>query len=158
MRFANKLCIFNFFIILSSRTFFYNNLEVDNLNIKLFSETDNLIGDPPPDNWHWPILKETLLAKYYLNKKYKLYESEHEGLCLSYNVTQNILHFLANNLNIEFDLIKFPYCVEEFALQTIASNEINNNNLEFGFTLLGHGTGNDCDTTIPNKYTHKINF
>ena len=158
MRFANKLCNFKFFIILSSRTFFYKNLEINNLNVKTFSETDNLIGEPPPNNWQWPTFKKTLLYKYYLNKKYKLYGSEHEGLCLSYNVTQNILQFLNNNSNIEFDLIHFPHCVEEFALQTIASNEINNNNLEFGFTLLGHGMYNDYDPTIPNKYTYKINF
>ena len=108
--------------------------------------------------WHWPYLKQTLLAKYYLALGYTLQASEHEGLVFSYNVTQNILSFLKKNYAITEDLFKFKHVVEEFALQTISCIEIDPSNLEYGFFTIGHGVTETCDYNVPHKYTRKIAF
>jgi len=161
IRYANVFCKYKYCIILSARTIFYKNLKVDNLICltKKWNTLDDIqLTGETPNNWHWPTFKTTLLSKHYLTKNYKLYNSAHEGLALSYNITQNIIHFLNCYPDIENNIINFNSCVEEFALQTIASNEINNNNLEYGYIELGHGVDNGFNINIPNKYTYKINF
>ena len=51
----------------------------------------------------------------------------------------------------------FNHCVEEFALQTISFNEVDNNNLEYGFINIGHGVGENYEY-IDNKFTRKIPY
>jgi hypothetical protein len=175
IQYANTICKFNFFIVLSSRTIFYKELISDNLIItshticnNVFIDNTNkwnlhLDGWNPPiypyPYWHWPKFNNTLLGKMLLNNQNKLYGTEHEGLCFSYNVIQNILNFLSKKSEITSDLINTDACVEEFALQTIAMYEIDKNNLEFGFMRLSHGeTTVNYDKTAPNKYLCKIEF
>jgi len=48
--------------------------------------------------------------------------------------------------------------VEEFSLQTIASNEVDEENMEYGFSYIGHGVKEVCDVTTKDRYTCKIHF
>jgi hypothetical protein len=162
----------SFFIILSGRTIFYKELIVDNLinthhtlcNNEIIDNTNkwnlhlNNWNPPPYPDWHWKTFHTTLLAKYYLNNNKKLYAADHEGLTFSYNVTQNILFFLSNHSDILADLIQTNHCVEEFALQSIAFNEIDKNNLEFGYMRLVNGMYCNFDINLPNRYLCKIEF
>lgn len=110
------------------------------------------------NDWKWPYFKQTKLAQYYLDKKYTLLSEGHEGMCFSYNVTKNIVTLLQNNLEITKDLYDFTDCVEEFSIQTIAYNECDVENLEYGYVYIGNGTGNNYDGNNIDKYTRKIEF
>lgn len=63
------------------------------------------------------------------------------------------LIYLHQHSEISNDLFNFPCCVEEFALQTVASNES-----EDGYFYIGNGQGEYCDTENINLYTRKILF
>lgn len=162
MLYATNNFDFKYFLILSGRTIFYKNLKLENLdilkkNLKNIDEINNLlIGNFNDIDWHWSSFKETELAKYYLNKGYKLYKSDHEGLCFGYIVINNILNFIKNNIDIMNNIYNYKHCVEEFALQTISYNEINNINLEYGFIYIGNGIDEQCDMNAEHKYTCKI--
>jgi hypothetical protein len=65
--------------------------------------------------------------------------------------------FFNKNPRIRDDIFNFKHCVEDFALQTIAMNEVDSN-LEYGFLNLGHGVADDYDPLAANKYTRKIPF
>jgi len=122
-------------------------------------EMDSIRKGPFTDyHWHWPLLRRTLLAEHYLELGYRLYNSEHEGLGFSFQVIKNIFKFVISNPTIFENLFEFNASVEEFSLHTIASNEVSLENLEYGFYNLGHGVSNDCDETIKNKYTKKIEY
>ena len=131
------------------------NQEVNN---KLNKE-NNLLEGWWPDGWYWPWFKETKLAQHYLNLGFKLECSYHEGLVFSYQVTFNIIDFFNNYPDILKDICNFPCCVEEFSLQTISCNEINNNNLEYGFSFIGHGNvdPNKYDFSKENCFVLKVN-
>jgi len=159
MKFALKNFQFKYFIILSSRTIFYRQIKfeyLDVLNKKLKNLKDLKVKKFNENNWHWPSIRNTLLAKYYLKKGYYLYRSAHEGLCFSFNVVDNIINFLNKQTKIRNDLFNFNHCVEEFALQTISMNQVNKSNLEYGFINIGHGVTNKCDFNAKNKFVRKI--
>lgn len=163
MNYASKMFTFKYSVILSARTIFYKNMMLSDLDIlsKKFNSIEEHAkykGPFPFMDWHWPSLKQTLLAKYYLALGYKLQASEHEGLVFSYNVTQNILSFLNKNTIISKNLFEFKHVVEEFALQTISCIEVDASNLEYGFFTIGHGVTEICDYNMPHKYTRKIAF
>lgn len=166
MTYALKNFSFKYFLVLSGRTIFYRNIteeQFDNyFRTKKWSSIEEMethrCGDFPFIDWKWISLKKTKLAKYYMQQNYKLICDLHEGVCFSYNVTKNILHFLENNLEITSDLYSFGDCVEEFALHTIASNEYDKNNLEYGFVYIGNGSSETCDYDNIDKYTRKIPF
>lgn len=111
------------------------------------------------DAWFWPWFKNTLLANYYLNLGSGLECSYHEGLVFSFNVCINIINFLNRNTEIFYDLCNFQCCVEEFALQTISCNEVNSENLEYGFTFIGQGNvdESDYDFLKENCFVFKVN-
>jgi hypothetical protein len=212
MEYALKKIKFKYFLILSSRTFFYKRLYLDNLNAlhenkkwknldemnmnrigkfdnadvlilenlfiidnknkhsvnsKIISElkhNDYLNNNPNlwyPNGWFWRSFIQTKLSQHYLNSKYKLECSYHEGLCFTFNVTKNIINFLEKNLEIRIDLMNTSHCcVEEFSLQTISCNEVNPDNLEYGFSFIGQGNRpiQYYDYTGKNMYVHKLNF
>lgn len=134
---------FNYFIILSSRNLFYNILCLDNLDrLKI---APNIINDTLYNEWHWQTFFKTELGKYYIKNGYNLYGSCHEGLVFHYNICQNIFMFLEKNTHIKNDLFTFPFCVEEFALQTISINEANDENLHKGFGCINES----FDSTNP---------
>ena len=163
MEYALQKYQFRYFIVLSSRTIFYNQLDLENLD-RLQPKWDNMEerekickGPFPSMSWHWPTLKQTALAKHYLERGFKLHKSAHEGLCFSYCVSQNILAFFNKHPNIRDNTFNYNFFLEEFALQTIASNEVGSN-LEYGFLDLGHGVYDNYDPRAENKYTRKIPF
>ena len=115
------------------------------------------------DSWGWPIFKNTLLAKHYVNNNKHVYSSEHEGLTFDYKSCENIIYILKNNENIKDDLFNYDNGVEEFALQSICMNSNNK-----PFILLGNGPGdffinhnemNKCLYKIPRylKYINNYN-
>ena len=163
MTFAKNLGLkYKYMIILSGRTIFYKPVTLENLDLiqpkaKSAEEfTTNAAGPFPNTDWHWPEFRNTLLAKYYLHNNRRLYGSEHEGLTLHYDVCNNILEFLSKHIEIRNESYTYNGAMEEFVLQTIASNTLDPQNLNYGFMTLGHGTAELCDTTAPNKYTRKI--
>jgi hypothetical protein len=140
---------FDYFIVLSSRTIFYRNVnESDLINDELYSTKLNKCHTDM-NTWHWPTFVNTLLAKQFLTNGRSMYATAHEGLCFRREVIVKIHHFLSDNSEITQDLIVFPFCVEEFALQTISEGD---------FFYLGNGPFNDVDSSDPNKYTCKIDF
>lgn len=158
---------FDYFIVLSSRTIFYRKVNVTALDIaaqQICAPDKYRACTTDFSTWQWPLFVKTLLAKWVrangsahdglcLHKSVHegrcLHKSAHEGLCFRQDVIRNIHHFLSDNPVITQDLIVFPACVEEFALQTIAGGD---------YLYLGHGIMNNVDMSDPNKYTRKINF
>lgn len=108
---------YSFFIVASSRTLFVP-LSLNDLN-NLKPHNDH---NYDYDSWWWPHFKNTKLAKYYIEKKKKLYNSPHEGLMFTYDGCIKIVDFLENNTEIRDDLFNYDGCVEEFSLQTISIN------------------------------------
>jgi hypothetical protein len=162
MNFAINKFKFDYFVVLSQRNIFYKNVTSYDLT-KLTKKwesieqlKENRMKKFTSTDWFWPSMKNTLLAKYYLKKEYYLNNSEHEGLCFSYNVVNTILNFFDNNKEIANDLFNFNHCVEEFALQTIALNETDLSNLEYGFLNIGHGIQLKFNIYKKNKYVRKI--
>jgi hypothetical protein len=155
---------FKYFVVLSARTIFYRDIDITNLDVlyekfnsleeynKYINIKNNLL------EWRWPSIKNTLLAKYYLNLNFYIRHGAHEGICFNIYVIKNILLFFNKNENIKNNLYNFNNCVEEFALQTISHNEINHDNMYFGFIDLGNGISLDIDINNKDKYTKKINF
>ena len=143
MNYAIDNFIFKYFVILSGRTIFYNDMTIKNLE-----NCRNKINY----NNATPV-KNTKLFQYYKNLGKKLYFSPHEGLCFSFNVCINILNFLKSNVDIKMDLYNFHAPVEEYALQSISCNEIDNTNLESGFINIGNGI---TESYSQFKYTRKI--
>ena len=163
MEYALKTITFRYFIVLSSRTIFYKQLDLENLDrlqpkwANMEEREQSRIGPFPNMDWHWSTLKQTALARHYLERGYKLSGSAHEGLCLSANVVRNIIAFFTKNPSIRDNTFNYNFFLEEFALQTIAMNEVDSS-LEYGFLDLGHGVTDEYDPSAENKYTHKIPF
>jgi len=159
MMYVNSQFSYKYFIVFSGRTFFYRPIKLANLDAmkKTWTNTEQMIQKSvfTDMNWHWPKFRNTLLAKHYLHAGFRLYGEAHEGLVFSYHVVQNILIFLNNHPIIRDNLFTYNSCVEEFALQTISQNEVNLANLEYGFSYIGNGSDEKCDTKDPNKYTQK---
>ena len=167
MKYALQHFKFSYFLILSGRTIFYRDVDIEKFrnyfSKKIWSSVEdmesNRIGPLDYAYWHWPSLMNTKLAKYYIDKNYKLSScGAHEGLCVSYNVTKNIVNFLENNPEIADDLYNFNNCVEEFSIHTISDNEYDIDNMEYGFVYIGNGTSTECDQNNLDLYTKKISF
>uniref|UniRef100_A0A6C0E598 Nucleotide-diphospho-sugar transferase domain-containing protein n=1 Tax=viral metagenome TaxID=1070528 RepID=A0A6C0E598_9ZZZZ len=139
---------FDYFLILSSRTILYRNVNEPDLIKDELHSTEFNICQTDVNTWWWPHFLDTLLAKRFLTTG-ALYRSPHEGLCFRHDVILKIHQFLSDNPEITQDLIVYPGAVEEFAIQTIAEGD---------FLYLGNGVYNDVDLSDPNKYTCKINM
>jgi len=155
---------FKYFLILSGRTIFYRNINTENLDIlqKKFNNIDEInsirnIDSSNLTDWMWPKFRATKLMQLYIKLKYQLMLSNHEGLIFNYNVFENIINFLNKEIDIENDLINFEGCVEEFALQTIAHNEINIQNLNYSFINISIGVDNG-QIKNENTYVEKIDW
>ena len=168
MLYAMDHFIFDYFIVLSSRNIFYNYLHLDQLNklndmnrlnCSTIEEFNNKMKNIPNivyNEW-WMTDSDKLdsnFAKKYLSNNFSLYHAEHEGLTLSYNVSNNIINFLNNNVEIKNELINLYYAVEEVALHTISMNEINLDNNEHGFIQIGCGI--NTDVKFPDRFIYKI--
>jgi hypothetical protein len=145
---------YKYFLVISGRTIFYRALsDLDMLNDK-YKNINNLEltqKEFTDHGWHWHDFNQTLLAKNYASLGYKLYASYHEGVCFTIEHVNAIIHFLNSNQEIKDDLFTFQCCVEEFSLQTIATNET-----KTGFMYIGNGCGENYNEDDINKYTKKI--
>ena len=166
MKYALDNFEFKYFLVISGRTIFYRPITIEILDVyfktKKWSSLEEMkkvrSGQFTTNEWKWESLKQTKLAKYYIDNNYTLICEAHEGICFSYNVTKNIVEFLKNNLEITNDLYEFNDCVEEFSIQTIGSTECDVDNLEYGHVYIGNGSGNKFDSTNIDIYTRKIEF
>jgi hypothetical protein len=135
---------YKYFIVLSSRNLFYNELNIEELEAK---QTLGCYEPNPifnlninPRIWHWPCFSKSKLYNYCISNNFFLYDSAHEGLCLYYETCKDITNFLNNNIEIKNDLFNFNGCCEEFALQTLSTmNSVITTNKK-GFKYIGHGT------------------
>ena len=151
---------FQYFIVLSSRNMFYQELPIRVLNQRQKTATtieDLKQGNPKNyHEWHWPTFLNTELAKHYRSNDLHLHSSCHEGLVFHYDVCQNIIRFLETHVSIRDDLFKFPWCVEEFALQTISMYEMNKQNRHYGYTTLNKSVYTNLTVpTDPDWYVYK---
>ena len=170
---------FDYFLVISSREFFYRKLEnvsqinehlIDERNIKTQNVDFRMPNFYPAGNyckvrgdhadwlgvrgdvvdlWWWPKFSNTKLYQYIENNNMSFAHSMHEGMCFSRDTCESIINFFGDHQDIMNELFTFDACVEEFALQSIASNY-------GGFYYLGNG----CDTKSldevdPNKFTSK---
>jgi len=169
---------FDYFIVLSSREFFYRDLtdisQIEECNVvKQTGDVDfrypnlyvsgnycevpgdhaNWLGATEDSDlvnmWWWPKFSRTELYQHIKKYNMKFAHSMHEGMCFRRDGCDYIMNFFETNEDIMYELFDFDGCVEEFALQSIAANHK-------GFYYLGNG----CDTKSleevdPDKFTHK---
>ena len=163
MIYAHKNFEFLYLIVLSSRNLFYNKLNIDFLNLRqpICNDINRFYENEYTNqkqyiDWHWPLFLNTQLAKYYISKRLNLAHSAHEGLVFHINVIYNIINFLEKNITIKDNLFNFSACVEEFSLQTIATNEINPINNYHKFIYIGNGSDTQKEIpSDPNLFVYK---
>ena len=122
MKFAMDNYQFKYFIILSSRNMFYNNLTSENYNSLPKISSGKTYKELNVNSWHWRWFLRTKLSKYIIKNKLLFSNEMHEGLTFDYLSCKNIISFLNNNNHIRTNLFNWDGCVEEFALQTICIN------------------------------------
>jgi len=170
---------FEYFLVMSSREFFYRKLGntsqldghlIDERSIKTENVDFRMPNFYPAGNyckvkgghndwlsasgdvvnlWWWPKFSSTKLYQYIEEHNLNFAHSMHEGMCFSRSTCESIINFFGDHQDIMNELFTFDGCVEEFALQSIASNY-------GGFYYIGNG----CDTKSldevdPNKFTYK---
>ena len=144
---------FKYFIILSSRNLFYNNLNHDKCNALSRIESGVYYKQINTDSWHWPLFLQTKLSKYIVKNNLLFSSCAHEGLTFIHKSCIDIVHFLCDNDDIRTDLFNFDSCVEEYALQTICIN------LTDCYFNIGIWTGDDDmmnkETFSNNLYVYK---
>lgn len=138
---------FKYFLVMSSREFFYSKLEYySQIEINKNSEK---YSDYYDAGWHWPIFRNTKLFNFLKENNLFYSSSAHEGLCLTKKSCEHIVQFLENHSDIAEDIFNFNYCVEEFALQSICVNFD-------GFYCIGNGVyEKNLNTLEKNKLTYK---
>lgn len=142
MKYALENFDFDFFLVMSSREFFYQKLH-DYEQI-LENATECYGKNYNTNEWHWPRMKNTKLFQYIVNNNLYFSCSAHEGLCLDVECCVNVNKFLIEHPDIESDLYNFNHCVEEFAIQSICDN--------YGrYYYIGNGVEN----TSPDKANKK---
>jgi hypothetical protein len=119
--YANANYTFDFFLILSSRNMFFRPFQIADI-LKLQKPIDiNLLTCP---HWyHWPKVRSSLLAKYYIEQDKPLCRTAHEGLIFSHQVCKTVEKFMNTHPSIKTDTFVFPSILEEFTLQNIAIHE-----------------------------------
>lgn len=120
MEFALNYYKFKYFVILSSRNLFYNQLNEENCNTLLEIHDKKTFKSINIREWHWFSFFQTKLAKYLIQNNMFFGSGHHEGLTFDYVVSKQIVDFLNANEIIKDDLFNFNCCVEEFAFQSIA--------------------------------------
>ena len=126
---------FRYFIVLSSKNLFYNNLSEDKLDTLVKNEPGSLFSHLRRRWWHWPSLTQTELAKYLIDNDLYFSSSSHEGLGLTYNACQKSIQFLQDNPDIRENAFNWEKCVEEFVFQSLSLN------FDGQYFVLGNGSG-----------------
>lgn len=169
MNFSLNNFYFKYFIVMSSREFFYADLnqpeDIEKTASKVPESQETIHSDfmkhrhPLSEGihlnnysiqgWHWNSFKNTKLFKYIEKNNLYFAFSAHEGLSFNYNSCQYIALFLENNPEIKEDLFNFNSCMEEFALQSICCNYSK-------FYYIGNGyKTNDINNVRKDRFTHK---
>ena len=152
LKYANEHFDFDYFIAISSRNIFNNQMTMGDLNRIVVPATRREELDKNKDTdytgWQWPTMIHCLLAKYFLERNQDLYVCAHEGLLLTRVGCNHILTFLESNVEIREDLFDVGGCAEEFALQSISFN------MGEPFYYVGKEWNNHPDNEI---FLHKIN-
>jgi hypothetical protein len=148
MRLASETLKFSWFLVMSSREFFYRKLK--NPGDILINKCASTTKDYERKDWHWGRFHDTKLHAHIRANGLLLADSPHEGMCFDAKGVAHILRFLEGNAEIAEDLFNFEHCVEEFALQSICAN--------FGdFYYIGNGTEELKDEGLdPTKFTRKL--
>ena len=148
MRIANERLEFDWFLVMSSREFFYRPL--DRARQIRERRHESRSKNYERSSWHWGRFRETKLHSYLRERGLFLSDSPHEGMCFDSRGVNQILGFLDSHEDIKTDIFQFEHCVEEFALQSICCN--------FGdYYYLGNGTEELTDDQLdPSRFTRKL--
>jgi hypothetical protein len=126
MEYSIKEYNFEYFLVMSSRDFFYNKLENINeiKNHEGFQlNTQNKRKDYDVNYWWFPSFrKDVKLFKFLEENNMFFSASAHEGMCFSRETCEYIVDFMNNHPDIKNDLYSVNHCVEEFACQSLAVN------------------------------------
>lgn len=138
---------FKYFIVLSSREFFYRELN----SIEDIEKTiiEKKLNDYSVNNWHWPSFKKTKLFDYIKINNLYFSSSAHEGLTFDYKSCLYISDFLEKESDIREDIFNHNHCVEEFSLQTICCNYSDFYNIGNGVSTM------DVEKASKYRFTHK---
>lgn len=120
MRYMMKRYNFKYFLVMSSREFFYR--ELTNTRDIESNIVTTKYKDYNKNDWHWPTMKRTKLFRYIQDQGLYFSMSAHEGMCFNGSSCQYILNFLRKHPDIEEDINSFEECLEEMAIQTICCN------------------------------------
>lgn len=158
---------FKYFLILSSRTIFYNKIDkkiLDNLPImkcKQINEIkkkmdkclklDRMLINECLDT-RCPLCLKSELGNYLFKNNLSFTSSGHEGLIFNYEGIKNIIKFLNKNKRIKNDIFNFNDCMEELSLQSICCN------LNCKSIYIGNGTSTNKNINkLPkNKFVYKV--
>lgn len=148
MRLASESLEFDWFLVMSSREFFYRPLGLAGQIKECKHESRS--KDYDRKNWHWNAFKKTKLHSYIRERGLFLSDSAHEGMYFESRGVDHILGFLDSHEDIQRDIFQFKSCVEEFALQSICCN--------FGdYYYLGNGVCQHRDEKLnPSRFTRKL--
>jgi hypothetical protein len=154
MRWAMHRMKFEWLVVLSSRTMFYNDLDSESLlRMRLCPGTHRRVGLDGPYSWHWSIFCRTKLARHLADGGAPLVGCVHEGLVLSAQGCRAIAEYLEVHVDIREELFRTKGCVEEFALQSISHS------YGGGFYYIGTGsktTGRRTEALPPGQLVHKV--
>lgn len=148
MRLASATMDFDWFLVMSSRDFFYRPLksEADIVGNKF----EFKFRDYECQEWHWPSFHGTKLFAHLRSRGMFLSNAAHEGLCFDARGADEIIRFLDENKDIEKEIFQFDHCMEEFALQSICCNFRDYYNISNGVFELGD------ENLSPTKFTRKL--
>lgn len=176
MMFSLKNFNFKYFTVLSSREFFYRELNsIEDIKKTIIEKNDDrssfyqipgknddpailsmgattagkTLNDYSVNDWHWPIFKGTKLFDYIKRNNLYFSSSPHEGLTFDYKSCLYISNFLEKEHDIREDIFNYHHCVEEFSLQTICCNYSCFYNIGNGINTM------DAEEASKYRFTHK---
>lgn len=122
LKWARNNFSFDYFLILSSRTFFYRTFGVEQLRELPKRESYKTLKNIEKSNKRkrFASFLQTKLARHIKkNGPERFVAGAHEGLFFDAHNCETISSFLESRKAIRDDLFTWKWCVEEFALQTI---------------------------------------
>lgn len=141
---------FKYFLIMSSREFFYRELnKIEDIEKTKLNKLNDYNKVSIWDGKNGISFKETKLFKYIINNKLYFARCGHEVLTFNYDSCLYINQFLEKESEIREDIFNYNHCVEEFSLQTICCNYSD-------FYNIGNGTSTmDVEKASKYRFTHK---
>lgn len=152
---VRKNYIFDYFLVLSSRTFFYKKLCVSDFLHLPKRESYKTLKNIEKSNKRkrFTSFLQTKLAHYILKKgPERFVAGAHEGLLFDKTNCETICDFLEKQKEIRDELFRWKWCVEEFALQTICSFKNNY------YYYIGTGLQTYTLENVPDDEKYKNSF